>query len=226
MTLTPEQIAELQAKAAKADELEQRLAAVDGKKGEVLDEKKKLQQELQELKDKETARQQKEMEEQGKLAELLEQTRKNNEELQKQLQEKDQAISAAEKKRIEDRVRSDFMAAVAADVFNAEHTWDLFKGSAQDRDGKTIVVYKGAEISPAELPAKLRTDTSYAYLCRPAKKGGMGAPTNAPGGPAEATTNPYIAGNVTAQIALQIENPEEAARLQAEARAARAAAKK
>lgn len=226
MTLTPEQIAELQAKAAEADELKQRLAAVDGKKGEVLDEKKKLQQQLQELQDKEAARQQKEMEDQGKLAELLEQTRKNNEELQKQLQEKDQAISAAEQKRIEDRVRSDFMAAVAADVFNAEHTWDLFRSSASDRDGRTIVVYKGAEISPAELPAKLRTDTSHAYLCRPGKKGGMGAPAGAPGGPAEATTNPYIAGNVTAQIALQIENPDEAARLQAEARAARAAARK
>jgi hypothetical protein len=226
MTLTPEQIAELQAKAAEAEELRQRLAAVDGKKGEVLDEKKKLQQQLQELQDKEKARQEKELEEQGKLTELLEQTRKNNEELQKQLQEKDQAITAAEQKRIEDRVRSDFMSAVAADVFNPEHVWNLFNSSASDRDGKTIVVYKGAELSPAELPAKLRTDTSYAYLCRPAKKGGMSAPTGVPGGPAEAVTNPYLSGNVTAQIALQIENPDEAARLQTEARAALAAARK
>lgn len=226
MTLTPEEIAQLQAEAAEAKELRQRLAAVDGKKDEVLGEKKKLQQQLQELQDKEKARQERELEEQGKLTELLEQTRKNNEELQRQLQEKDQAITAAEQKRIEDRVRSDFMSAVAADVFNPEHTWSLFSSSASDRDGKTIVVYKGAELSPAELPAKLRTDTGYAYLCRPAKKGGMGAPTGAPGGPAEAVTNPYVAGNVTAQIALQIENPEEAARLQGEARAALAAARK
>ena len=40
MSLTPEQIADLQAKAAKAEELEQRLNALDGKKGEILDEKK------------------------------------------------------------------------------------------------------------------------------------------------------------------------------------------
>lgn len=226
MTLTPEEIAALQERAAKAEELEQRLAAVDGKKGEILDEKKQLQQQLKELQDAEAARKTKELEEQQRYQELLEQTRKNNEELQKQLQEKEQAISAAQEQRIKDRVRSDFMAAVAADVFNPEHAWALFQAAAQDRDGKTIVVYKGAEISPAELPAKMRSDTNLAYLCRPAKKGGMGAPTGAPGGAPDAITNPYLAGNVTAQIALQIENPDEAARLQSEARAALAAGKK
>ena len=49
MSLTPEQIADLQAKAAKAEELEQRLNALDGKKGEILDEKKKLQNRIDEL---------------------------------------------------------------------------------------------------------------------------------------------------------------------------------
>jgi len=225
MTLTPEEIAALQEKAAKAEQLEQRLAALDGKKGEILDEKKQLQQQLQELQDKERARKEKELEEQGELAKLLEETRKNNQQLQKQLEEKEQAVSAAEQRRIEDRVRSDFMAAVAADVFNPEHAWALFQAAAQDRDGKTIVAYKGAEISPAELPAKMRLDTNLAYLCRPTKKGGMGAPAGAPGGAPEAISNPYIAGNVTGQLLVEMENPEEAARLKAEARAARAAAK-
>jgi alanyl-tRNA synthetase len=223
MALTPEEIAELQQKAAEAEELKQQIAALSGKKGEILDEKKQLQQQLKELQDAEAARKTKELEEQQRYAELLEQTRKNNEELQKQLQEKDQAISAAQEQRVKDRVRSDFMAAVAADVFNPEHAWALFQSSAADRDGKTIVVYKGAEIAPSELPAKMRSDTNLAYLCRPVKKGGMGAPTGAPGGGGEPVSNPYIAGNVTAQIALQLENPDEAAKLQAEARAARAA---
>lgn len=226
MSLTPEEIAELQRKAAEADDLKQRLAAIDGKKGEILDEKKQLQQQLQELKDRERAREEKELEEQGELAKLLEQTRKNNEELQKQLEDKEKAISEVEQQRIKDRVRSDFMSAVAADVFNPEHTWSLFQGSASDRDGKTIVVYKGAEIAPAELPAKLRNDPSYSYLCRPTKKAGMGAQAVVPGGGGEPVTNPYLTGNVTAQIALQVESPEEAARLQSEARAARAAARK
>jgi alanyl-tRNA synthetase len=225
MALTPEEIAALQEKAAKAEQLEQRLAALDGKKGEILDEKKQLQQQLQELQDKERARKEKEMEEQGELAKLLEETRKNNQELQKQLEEKEKAVSAAEQQRIQDRVRSDFMAGVAADVFNPEHAWTLFSSSASDRDGRTIVLYKGAEISPSELPAKMRLDTSLAYLCRPAKKGGMGAPSGTAGGGADTAINPYTAGNVTAQIILETENPEEAAKLRAEARAARAAAK-
>lgn len=225
MTLTPEEIAALQEKAAKAEQLEQRLAALDGKKGEILDEKKQLQQQLQELQDAETARKTKELEEQQRYQELLEQTRKNNEELQKQLQEKEQAITAAQEQRVKDRVRSDFMAAVAADVFNPEHAWALFQAAAQDRDGKTIVAYKGAEISPSELLAKMRLDANLAYLCRPAKKGGMGAPAGAPGGAPDAISNPYIAGNVTGQLLAEMDNPEEAARLKAEARAARAAAK-
>jgi alanyl-tRNA synthetase len=226
MSLTPEQIAELQRKAAEAEELEQQIAALSGKKGEILDEKKQLQQQLKELQDAEAARKTKELEEQQRYQELLEETRKNNEELQKQLQEKDQAINAVNEQRVKDRLRSDFMAAVAADVFNPEHAWALFHAAAQDRDGKTIVVYKGAEIAPAELPAKMRSDANLSYLCRPVKKGGMGASSTPPGGGGEPVTNPYLAGNVTAQIALQIENPDEAARLRAEARAARAAGAK
>lgn len=226
MALTPEDIAELQQKAKKADEYEQRIAALAGKKDEVLDEKKQLQQRLKELEDADKARKQKELEEQGKFNELLEQARKNNEELQKQLEEKDKTLTQAQEQRIKDRLRSDFMSAIAADVFNPAHAWSLFGDAASDRDGKTVLVYKGAEIGPAELPAKLRADAEYAYLCRPIKKGGMGAPTGAPGGSPDTVTNPYMTGNVTAQIALQLENPEEAAKLQSEARAALSAAAK
>ena len=226
MTLTPEQIAELQEKADKADELEQRIAALAGNKQEVLDEKKQLQQRLKELEDADRARKQKELEDQGKLNELLEQARKNNEELQKQLEEKEQAISAVEQQRTKDRLRTDFMSGIAADVFKPEHLWPLFQAATADRDGKTVVTYKGAELSPSELPAKLRLDPDYAHHFRPGKKGGMGAPTGAPGGGGDPVTNPYLTSNVTAQIAMQLENPEEAAKLQREARAAIAAAAK
>lgn len=219
MTLTPEEIAELQRKANLADELQQRIDALAGNKQEVLDEKKQLQKQLQELQDKEAARQKKELEDQGKYQELLEETRKNNEELQKQLQEKDQALSEVEQRIIKDRLRTDFMAAIAAEVFNPEHAWSLFNSKVADRDGKTIVVYKGAELSPVELPAKLRADSEFAYLCRPAKKGGMGTPTGGGGTPQEGSVNPYITGNVTQRIVLESENPEEAAKLKAEAQA-------
>jgi signal transduction histidine kinase len=226
MSLTPEEIAELQRKAAEAEELKQQIAALSGKKGEILDEKKQLAQQLKELQDAEAARKTKELEDQKRYQELLEETRKNNEELQKQLQEKDQAIATVNEQLVKDRLRTSFIAGVAAEVFNPEHVWSLFGGKASERDGRAIVVYKGAEIAPAELPAKLRADAEFSYLCRPVKKGGMGASATPPGGGGEPVNNPYITGNVTAQIDLQVANPEEAARLKAEARAARAAGAK
>lgn len=217
MDLTPEQIAELQAKAAKVDELEQRIAAVDGKKGEILDEKKKLQQELQELRDKEENRRKKEMEEQGRLQELLDEARATIAELQKQLQDRDQAITETEKQRINDRLRSDFMSAVASDVFDPEDAWTVFGSKTVDRDGKTLVVYKGEEIAPKDLPERLRADKSKAYMCRPVGKSGMGT-RPATGEPIDISGNPYLpGGSITKRIELELSNPDLAARLKAEA---------
>lgn len=226
MDLTPEQIAELQEKAQRTEELEQRIAKLAGNKNEVLDEKKQLQQRLKEFEDAEKARKQKELEEQGKLQELLEAARKDAADAREEAERERTEKGALAEQRVKDRVRSDFMTAIASEVFNPEHVWPLFASAAADSSGKTVVTFKGSELSPAELAKRLRNDPDYAYLFRPAKKGGMGAPTGAPGGAPDTITNPYLSGNVTGQVMLQLENPEEAAKLQAEARAALAAAAK
>lgn len=217
MSLTPEEIAELQAKAAKADDLEQRLVTVDSKKGEILDEKKKLQQENEQLRQKEEDRRKKEMEEQGRLQELLDEARATIAELQKQLKDKDEAITQTEKQRIGDRLRSDFMSAVASQVFDPEDAWTVFNSKVVDRDGKTFVLYKGEEIAPKDLPERLRSDKSKAYMCLPVGKSGMGTkPTT--GEPIDISGNPYLpGGSVTKRLSLELDNPDLAARLKAEA---------
>ncbi len=220
MTLTPEEIVALQEKAARTEELEQRLAAVDGKKGEILDEKKELQQRYQELLDAEAARKTKELEEQQRYQELLEQTRKNNEELQQQLQQKDQAIQQAEEQRIKDRLRADFVAGVGSEAFAPTQLWALFQSAVQDKDGRTVVLYKGAEVTPGELAGKLRNDAEYAHHLKPRGAGGMGS-RPASGDPVEVSGNPYLpGGNVTQRIMLELDNPDLAAKLKAEAAAA------
>lgn len=218
MTLTPEQIAELEAKAAKADELEQRLAAVDGKKGEVLDEKKKLQQQLKELQDKEEARKKKELEEQGKTAELLDQERREKEELRKLLQETEQAVAKAQEQRVKDRLRADFIAGLGGEAFAPAQLWTLFQGSAKDRDGKTVIVFKGQEVAPGELTGKMRTDPEYAHHLRPKGTGGGMGTKPATGEPIDISGNPYLpGGSLTKRIELEIDNPDLAAKLKAEA---------
>jgi hypothetical protein len=220
MTLTPEEIAALQERAARAEELEQRLAAVDGKKGEILDEKKQLQQQLKELQDREDARKKKELEEQGKTAELLERERKEKEELQKQIAEKDQAIQQAEEQRTKDRLRADFVAGVGSEAFAPMQLWALFQSAVQDKDGKTVVLFRGAEVTPGELAGKLRNDAEYAHHLKPRGAGGMGS-RPASGDPIEVSGNPYLpGGNVTQRITLELDNPDLAAKLKAEAAAA------
>lgn len=222
MSLTPEQIAELQAKANEADELRQRLAAVDGKKGEILDEKKQLQQQLQELRDREEARKKKELEEQGKTAELLEQERKEKEELRKLLEATEQAINEEKQQRVKDRVRADFISVFnAGEVFNPEHAWSLFNSLAADDEGKTVGVYQGRKVAIAELAAALRQDPQYAYVFKPrGASGGMGSrPAN---GQVDVSANPYLpGGSLSQRIALELDNPDAAAKLKAEASAAR-----
>lgn len=222
MELTAEQIAELQQKAQEAEELKTRLEALAGNKQAVLDEKKQLQARLKELEDAEKARKQKELEEQGKLKELLEAARKDAEDARKEAEDARKAQEELSARQVKERLRADFMAAIGPEVFKPEHLWPLFKDATSDSAGKTTITYKGSELTPAQLAERLRADADYAHHFKPKKPGGMGAPRGG-GAPAETGSNPYLTGNVTAQIMLQLDNPEEAARMQAEAKAALAA---
>lgn len=227
MSLTPEEIAELQRKAAEAEDLKQQLAAVNGNKDTILTEKKKVADKLKELEEKEAARLTRELEEKGQFQELLKQANDSIEALSKQNEEKDRAILEADTKRIEDRKRADFLAVFnAAEVFNPKHAWANLHSLVQDKGDKTIAVVGGVEVGLADLAGKLRKDPEHAYLFRPqGGNGGMGsrpatgAPDASGGG---IVTNPWLpGGNLTARIAIETEDPDLAAKLKAEASAAR-----
>jgi hypothetical protein len=227
MELTAEQIAELQRKAAEAEDLKQQLAALNGNKDTILTEKKKVADELRELMDKEAERVRKDLEKRGEFEQLLKQANDNIEALRKENEEKDKAILEADTKRVEDRKRADFLAVFnAAEVFHPEHAWALLHSLVQDKSGKTIAVLDGLEVGIADLAGKLRKNPQYAYLFKPqGGSGGMGS-RPATGAPAASgggiVTNPWLpGGNVTARIAIQQEDPDLAAKLKAEASTAR-----
>ena len=225
MSLTPEEIAELQREAAEAKDLKRQLEAVNGNKEAILTEKKKVADELKELRDKEEARLKRELEEKGQFQELLKQANDNLEALRKENEEKDKAILEADTKRVEDRKRADFLAVFnAAEVFHPEHAWALLHSLVQDKNGKTIAVLDGLEIGVADFAGKLRKNPQYAYLFKAqGGSGGMGSrpatgASGATGGAAVA--NPWLpGGSVTARVAIQVEDPDLAARLKTEAEA-------
>ena len=219
MPLTPDEITALQAEAAEVKSLRERLAAVDGKKGEILDEKKQLQVQLQELRDKEEARKKKELEDEGRTAELLAQERKEKEELRKQNEEKDKLIAEGEAKRTQDRLRADFLAVFnASEVFQPDHAWGLLHSFVSDDDGKTVATAGGQKGTIADLAGRLRKDTQYAYLFKPKGGGGGMGSRPADGDPIDLSRNPYLpGGNVTMRLDLETSNPDLAAKLKAEA---------
>jgi hypothetical protein len=219
MSLTSDEIAALHAKAAEADALRERLALVDGKKGEILDEKKQLQTQLQELRDNEEARKKKELEHEGRTAELLAQERKEKEDLRKQIEEKDQAIAKAEEKRTQDRLRADFLGVFnASEVFQPDHAWELLHSFVSDDDGKTVATVGGQKGAIADLAGRLRKDTQYAYLFKPKGGGGGMGSRPAAGDSIDLSRNPYLpGGNVTMRLDLETSNPDLAAKLKAEA---------
>lgn len=226
MSLTPEQIAELERKAKLADELQSRIDSLAGNKDSILDEKKKLQKELDDLKAADTARKQKEMEDKGQLQGLLDQARARITELEKALADKEKEIGEVKIESEKQSARSDFLAAISSSAFSPKQLWTLFKNGAKRVDGKTVVVYKGQEVLASEIEAKLRQDPEFAYHFKPAgSSGGMGATGSggATGQGAEFTGgNPWLpGGNVTQRIALQTQNPELAAKLKAQAAAAK-----
>jgi hypothetical protein len=223
MTLSSEEITALQEKANLADELQQRILAVDGKKTEILDEKKKLQQRVAELEQANQERQKKELEDQGRTAELLERERAEREQLQRQLQEKEDQIAEVEARRVQDRLRADFAAVFSAsEVFAPDHVWMLMRSSIVDDDGRTFASRGGAKITLAELAGTMRQDPQFAYLFKPRNGNSGGMNSRASQGQAgPASGNPYLAGgSLTARLQLELENPDLAATMKAEAASA------
>ena len=229
MSLTPEQIAELQAKAARADELEQRLNAVDAKKAEILDEKKQTQAQLNDTLAQLAELQAKSesgkgtKEERDKLAQELEQLRQETKTLREELNTERTGREEAEKQRIADRVSNDFTSAFAGKVHVLAHLWTALRESVQDDGGRTVATYNGKKVPVANLPAMLAADPEYSYHFLPERpRGGMGLRPS-PAGVVDASSNPWISNNVTQQIAISTENPDLADKLKAEASAARGA---
>lgn len=227
MSLTPEQIAELQAKAARVDELEQRLNAVDAKKAEILDEKKQTQAQLNDTLAQLAELQAKSesgkgtKEERDKLAQEVEELRQQTKDLHSLLSDETKKREDAEKQRIADRVKNDFTSAFAGKVHVPAHLWTALRESVQDDGGRTVVTYNGKKVPVANLPAMLAADPEYSYhFLQEKPRGGMGLRPS-PAGVVDASSNPWISGNVTQQISISTENPDLADKLKAEASAAR-----
>jgi hypothetical protein len=211
--VTPEEISELQ---NSNQQLLQRIEAIEANKTAILEEKRKTAEELKALREKEAQRESEELERKGELQTLLEQERSTSAELKKSLEE-------AEKARQKERIEANFTSVFASEAHSPSHVWQIFGSSVARESGKTTVEYKGAKIPLSELPEKLRGDSDYSYLLKPKGVTGMGSKPGTSVVVDAASENPYMpGGSITRRIQLEMDNPDLADRLKAEAKAAQA----
>lgn len=225
MSLTPEQIAELQAKANLADQLQKSVQALEANREELLAEKANQRQKLEQLTAQEQERETKRLQEEGNYKELLEMANNTIADLKKQLQEKDKDIETANQARVQDQIRADF-----ASQFNSAELFDVKGARAtiqawgyefrKAENGQTVAVMNGQQMTLADLKTKLRSSQETAWLFKPSQGaiGGMSARPNQATEGGALSVNPYLpGGKLSDRLQLEIENPDLAARMRAEA---------
>jgi hypothetical protein len=106
-------------------------------------------------------------------------------------------------------------------VINAKQILKLLEveGKIRDKEGKPVVLNGGVEQSLAEfIPSLKQPGSGYEHFFTAGGASGMGATNTAVGSTnTPPSDNPYITGNLTAQIAMETREPEKAKILQAEA---------
>lgn len=225
MSLTPEQIAELQAKANLADQLQKSVQALEANREELLAEKANQRQRLEQLTAQEQERETKRLQEEGNYKELLEMANNTIADLKRQLEEKDKDIEKTKQMQIQDQIRADFASQFnPAELFDSKGAWATIQAWGYEfkkaENGQTVAVINGQQFALADLKAKLRSSQDSAWLFRPSNNA-MGGMSARPGQAAEggaSPANPYLpGGKLTDRLQLEIEDPDLAARMRAEA---------
>lgn len=225
MSLTPEQIAELQVKANLADQLQKSVQALEANREELLAEKANQRQRLEQLTAQEQERETKRLQEEGNYKELLEMANNTIADLKRQLEEKDKDIEKTKQMQIQDQIRADFASQFnSAELFDSKGAWATIQAWGYEftkaQNGQTVAVINGQQFALADLKAKLRSSPDSAWLFRPSNNA-MGGMSARPGQTTEGgapPTNPYLpGGRLSDRLQLEIEDPDLAARMRTEA---------
>lgn len=219
---TPEPVAP--AESAEVTRLRAHAAKLLDEAKKAKDQARETSEELQRLKDERATAQESNLVEQQQFKTLWEQAQETNTELRNELavlrRESEEARLNAESAAL----KAQFTAAVAGDVVAPDQFYELNKANIRQKDGKPVYLLGGVETDlKTALDTLKQPGSTFEHFFRASGVGGMGAGGTATTGTAvtPATTNPYMTGNVTARLQLELENPQLAEQLKAQAAASR-----
>jgi hypothetical protein len=187
------------------------------------DQLSELTKQFKELQNNVQSGKHKQLEDQGEYKILVAELRETIKQKDAELEAARQLASSAQQASQEAQMKVMAIARIGdAQPKNAEHLFALLQPNLRASDaGRPVVLNGGVEVPLEQHIANLKKPGSgYEYLFQPNGVRGMNTTAYTPQGVEMAglTENPYAAGgNLTQQLLLEMQNPELAAQLQAEA---------
>ena len=177
-----------------------------------------FQNELAEVKNAQTAATQKSLESQGQYKQLWEDAKKSVSERDTKIVELEAKLASVTQDREQDRLRAASLSQInQAGAVNSNQMFQLLQQQLRaNEEGKPVVLNGGVEQPLNDYLAALKNSAEWQHHFGASGAQGMGAAAG--GSVAPGRDNPYRNGNLTEAMRLEVENPDLAKALKAEAR--------
>lgn len=177
-----------------------------------------FQNELTEVKNAQTAATQKSLESQGQYKQLWEDAKKSVSERDTKIVELEAKLASVTQDREQDRLRAASLSQInQAGAVNSNQMFQLLQQQLRaNEEGKPVVLNGGVEQPLNDYLAALKNSADWQHHFGASGAQGMGAAAG--GSVAPGRDNPYRNGNLTEAMRLEVENPDLAKALKAEAR--------
>ena len=181
-------------------------------------EREQLKQELEELKALQTSQAQKSLEDQGQFRELWQQAKNTVSQRDAEIIELKAELASVKQEREGDRLKAAAMSQInTAGVINSQQMYMLLQSALRtDDEGSPVVLNGGVEQPLSDYLAHLKQSAEWQHHFGASGSKGMGSTGQTSIAPGR--ENPYRNGNLTEALRMEVENPELAKALKAEAR--------
>jgi len=177
-----------------------------------------LKNELAEIRNAQTVATQKSLESQGQYKQLWEDAKKSVSERDAKIVELQAQLASVTQDREQDRLRAASLSQInQAGAVNSNQMFQLLQQQLRaNEEGKPVVLNGGVEQPLNDYLAALKNSADWQHHFGASGAQGMGAAAG--GSVAPGRDNPYRNGNLTEAMKLEVENPDLAKALKAEAR--------
>ena len=184
---------------------------------EARQELQSLRQEMEQFKEAQQSAVRQSLEEQGQYKQLWEDLKRTNQKLQAEIVELKAQNESVVRDREQDRLKAAALSQInSAGALNSQQMYTLLQTALRmDDEGNPAMLNGGVEQPLGEYLANLKQSTEWQHHFNASAAVGMGSAPAASIAPGR--DNPYRTGNLTEALRLEVENPELAKAMKAEA---------